>query len=288
MPLAFARCPATLYRMDVPLAGASSSRPKELLVLAVHAFDRIELGTVTDQVLPWTNRSAGYAPFGKSGHALCLRYGVVSFVGGASEERRQFLSDLEAKGNRRRKDDVESEELRIVVSEGSSELRPDTCRGGRVFLSEPSLPRLLLIAEIVARSVIVADYEAVLAEATNTVEPLAHELATLGISRQSTRSLLRNIGVALRTRQALIGRIEVQEKPELLWERPELERLYLQLMDELEIAERNSALEAKISLLTDASRIALDLVHTNKSLRVEWYIVILIVFEIVLTLLHKF
>lgn len=83
----------------------------------------------------------------------------------------------------------------------------------------------------------------------------------------------------------MVGRVEVTEKPELLWEHSELERVYLRLEDEFELHERHVALEHKLELI---SRTAATLLQTNRSLRVEWYIVILIVVEIVLTLYDKF
>jgi uncharacterized Rmd1/YagE family protein len=142
--------------------------------------------------------------------------------------------------------------------------------------------RLQLIAEVLARSVILASYESVLRETANTMEPMAAELAVRGQSGHSPRNLLKQIGAALLIRQQLVARAEVTEKPELLWDRPQLERLYLQLMDEFEINERNAQLEAKMSVITETSRTALDLVRHGSTLRVEWYIVALIVVEIVL------
>ena len=74
------------------------------------------------------------------------------------------------------------------------------------------------------------------------------------------------------------------EKPELLWEHPELERLYHRLEGEYELSERHMALERKLDLLSKTAETLLGLLSTKRSLRVEWYIVILIVFEILLTL----
>jgi uncharacterized Rmd1/YagE family protein len=53
----------------------------------------------------------------------------------------------------------------------------------------------------------------------------------------------------------VVGRIEVSDKPDVLWERPDLER-----------------------------EVLLGLLHNRRSLRVEWAIVGLIVCEILLTL----
>ncbi len=86
----------------------------------------------------------------------------------------------------------------------------------------------------------------------------------------------------------MVARVEVSEKPEILWDHPELERIYLRLQDEYEVRERHLALERKLDLIARTVETLLDLLQHDRSLRVEWYIVILIVVEIFLTLYAMF
>jgi uncharacterized Rmd1/YagE family protein len=85
----------------------------------------------------------------------------------------------------------------------------------------------------------------------------------------------------------MTGRIEVSEKPELIWDYPEFERLYVRLEDEFELAERHAAIDRKLGLISKTAQTLLDLLHNRRSLRVEWYIVILIVVEIVINVGEK-
>lgn len=78
------------------------------------------------------------------------------------------------------------------------------------------------------------------------------------------------------------------EKPDVLWDHPELERLWHRLENEYEIAERQLALERKLDLIGGTAETLLGLIQDRRTLRVEWYIVILIVVEIVLTLYELF
>jgi hypothetical protein len=80
-----------------------------------------------------------------------------------------------------------------------------------------------------------------------------------------------------------VGRVETGEKPELLWEHPELERLYMRLADEYELRDRDRALDRKLDIVARTVETLLGLVQTRSSLRVEWYIVLLIVAELLLT-----
>ena len=47
------------------------------------------------------------------------------------------------------------------------------------------------------------------------------------------------------------------DKPEIIWEHPNLERLYLRLEDEFEIRERHLALERKLNLVSHTAQTVL-------------------------------
>lgn len=85
----------------------------------------------------------------------------------------------------------------------------------------------------------------------------------------------------------MVGRVEVTEKPELLWDHPEHEQLYLRLEDEYELTERHAALDRKLSLISRTAETVLSILQDKRTLRVEWYITILIVIEIFITLGEK-
>jgi uncharacterized Rmd1/YagE family protein len=90
--------------------------------------------------------------------------------------------------------------------------------------------------------------------------------------------------IFLTTQQRMVGRVETGEKPELLWEHPELERLYMRLADEYELRERDRALDRKLDVISRTLETLLGLVQTRSSARVEWYILFLIVAELVLAI----
>jgi len=157
-----------------------------------------------------------------------------------------------------------------------------------LFLNTATLGRLQLIAVTLAKSVVLAQYETTASAVFAEVEPLAGNLARTGRTRQNTRNLLRHIGGTLAVQHKMVGRVEVTEKPELLWENPDLERLYLLLTEEYELRERHSALERKLDVISETAQTLLELLRTGRSHRVEWYIVALIAVEIALTIYTTF
>ncbi|MGH6662372.1 MAG: RMD1 family protein, partial [Rhodospirillales bacterium] len=108
-----------------------------------------------------------------------------------------------------------------------------------------------------------------------------------GHTGREGRALLRQIGDVLLMQHKMVGRVEVAEKPDLLWDHPELERLYARLQDEFELNDRARALDRKLDLISRTAATSLDLLQNRRTLRVEWYIVILIVIELVLLVLYE-
>lgn len=220
---------------------------------------------------------------GHDGCAVLFRYGVVVLFNLEPLEEVSFLNQLKPLIDKPfEKSEMEETELSIVPT-----TRGEYVEHGVIILHEPSIERLQIVADILAKSVVVAHHEAKVAGVFDLIEPLAEDLQRRGRWWNKSKVLMRHIGSTLLIHHKMVGRVEVSEKPELLWDRPELERLYARLEDEYELKERHLALERKLELIFRTVETLMDLLHTNRSLRVEWYVVALIVLEILLSLYDK-
>ncbi len=76
----------------------------------------------------------------------------------------------------------------------------------------------------------------------------------------------------------------VREKPDILWDRPELGRFYARLEDEYELVERAEDLDRKLSVIGTTAEALLDMLDTSRSLRLEVLVVLLILAELALGL----
>ena len=217
------------------------------------------------------------------GVAVVFRYGVVVLFGVApneEEELRARLATLAENPYPR----AEIEELDVRIDAG----RAEGLQEGRLVVQAASLERLQLIAEALSKSAVLAHYETRLATDFDRIERLALELERSGRIHGSTRDHLKYIGALLLIESRMVGRAEIGDKAELLWDHPELERLNALLEDEFEIHERLAALDRKLELAARTETTLVDLLAAKHSLRVEWYIVALIVLEILLTLYELF
>lgn len=215
----------------------------------------------------------------EGGVAVLFRYGVVVLFGAGADSERALNARLAALVELPYAS-VEREELAVRVEPD----RPEGLLEGALVVQSLGLEKLQLIADVLSKSALLGHYEARIAADFDRIEPLALELERTGRLGGGSRAHVKRIGALLLIESRMVGRAEIGEKPELLWEHPELERLYASLETEFEIRERLAALERKLDFVARTVRTLLDLIRAKHSLRVEWYIVGLIVVEILLTL----
>ena len=273
-----------------PPRGAAAFRAQALLagtgidLAALGSTDRtgaaplvVELiGTLTGGTLVAASTAGG-------GLAFLFRYGAVVFFdaspAGITDYLRQIGPHIRQpfpQGER------ESEVLEIRVEDGGRE----TIEGNTLVLADGSLAKLQLVADIMAKSVSLAHHEKGIERQFERIEPFAVNLDHWGRGSRAARELLQNLGGALLAEHRVVAGTRVDDSPDLLWDHPELERLWARIRDEFEIRERFAALHDKLSLISRTAETALDLLQNRRALRVEWAIVGLIVFEIALTLVQ--
>lgn len=118
----------------------------------------------------------------------------------------------------------------------------------------------------------------------DSTEPFARELAKGGRVLGGRVAILKHIGNALSVRHRVAGPVEVSEKPDILWDKPQLERLYARLEDEYELKERAESLNRKLAVVAETAQVLTDIIDTSRSLRLELIIVFLILFEVLITI----
>ena len=228
----------------------------------------------------------GSAPFtmtaGDSGVAILFRYGVAVLFGLRAAEITRFLEDNRAMVIEPF-EQPETENFEVFV-DGN---QPEGAVDERICLHAFNLQSLQLLADVLAKSTVLSHYETALGTHFDRIEPVAESIRRGSQRGPKGRELLQHIGDTLMIEAKMIGRLEVTEKPELIWDYPQYERLYLRLENEFELSERHAAIDRKLGLIARTATTLLDLIHNQRSLRVEWYIVILILVDIIIASAEK-
>ncbi|MGB3669655.1 MAG: RMD1 family protein [Phormidesmis sp.] len=228
---------------------------------------------------------------GETGCAVLLRYGVIVTFDLSSEEESKLLKTLDSH-IRDRFETTVSEELSIAFRTQSSEQavgqsrnhpqeRPkERLENNVLWLHQCSAERLQIVAEALAKSVVLDYYEGEVSRLFERIKPFTTAIQGTNLRPPKEKELLSYLGGTLLIQQKMLGIVEVGEKPDPVWDYPELDRLYLRLEDEYELKERLVALEQKLALISRTVETALGILQRDSSHRVEWYITILIVIEI--------
>jgi required for meiotic nuclear division protein 1 len=224
-----------------------------------------------------TNPLIVYA--GATGCAVLLRYGAIVTFNLSIEEEHKLLKTLKSYI----RDSIKattSEVLEIAFRPNVKERLESEI----LWLQECSAERLQIVAEALGKSVVLDYYEQEISHLFESIKPFTTAIQGKNLRPPKEKELLSYIGGTLLIQQKMLGIVEVGEQPDATWDRPELGRLYLRLEDEYELRERLAALEQKLALISKTVETALGILQRNGSHRVEWYIVILIVVEIVLSI----
>lgn len=255
-----------------------------ILARALQLGERIDLkGLERDDVfstipLAFTTPEGGTVVLFKSGTAVFLGLNPVA-EDALIESLGGRIADPLPEGER------ESETARLIVRPDAEDLSGPA---GTLHLRSLDQNRILLVAEALAMSVAMAYDERRIAQAFERIGPLTERLKKGRLPDQPQAELLSQIGDALAIQARLAGRVDLEDKPDVLWDHPELERLWTRLVDEYDLTVRSRAIARKLEVIRETSDTLTGLVEARTSHRLEWYIIALILIEIGLGLYDRF
>jgi uncharacterized Rmd1/YagE family protein len=268
------------YFAAVTDAPQVETAPTRLTARALIVGDRIDTAGLerpdTISLLPLAFR------VGERGMVALFRFGVAVMVGLTPLEEEDTLQKLKwrVSGERARGDDE------TAVLEITPEGDEQKAVGGTIQIKNLSPQRFLVVADALAKTVALARDEREVNKVFDVIEPFAAQLAAHGKPPFRRRAMLRLIGQALLAQHRVSGRVAVEEKPDVLWDRPDLERLYARLVDEYELNERAGVLKRKLDVIVETAHALTDIIDADRATRLEAAIVILIVLELIAALVQ--
>ncbi len=229
--------------------------------------------------------AAAQDPAHQDALTIIFRDGVVVSIGLGAQTDAQTGEAIDALLRPHVVDPEEHPEIEttgLIIRPGAGD---SIASDGQVQLADASPERLLLVATVLARSVILSRDEILVAEAFDRISPLVGDLRASGQTHLSIRQAMQLVGNAVAARHRIMGTTQANDRPDLLWDHPGLDRLYARLEAEYELDERAEVLERKFVALGDVAEVLLDIVRDKRAFRLELAIIVLIAFEIVLSLI---
>ena len=212
---------------------------------------------------------------------FCFDFGAVVFVDVSEPDRQKMLEEVTKHlpdGNER----VFQEDFII-------ELDPELQGFGAVHFHHLVVPKLTnpiaqVIALLLAQSATVERYEVELDQMIAALQEQTQGLSKNGRIGARRKAIMRLVAKTIATRNRIIGKLSLLDKPELAWESEQIDHLHDQLRPMLEIGDRFRAVEYKLRAVHETAALLLNLMQTQQALLLEATIVVLIAVEIGLAL----
>src|ERR1700760_342791 len=161
--------------------------PSQISVHALQIGDRINTAGFEGEVLSSTPLAVR---IGQAGLAVIFRYGAVVMLGLTADQEGELLERLHSRCAGKISP-YEEEWAKVQIAREGGEPIPV---GGPVLVRDMSLERLLVVADALAKSVVLAHDEKEVTNVFDTIEPFARELAASGQTSRSRSDLLKLIG----------------------------------------------------------------------------------------------
>jgi len=219
---------------------------------------------------------------GKTFDAFFFSYGAAVFWGIPKEIGLKILHE-----------DVHSFELHHISNElaETDEFTYAYGSPAKIFEDEITLPSEDLLIKLafshgIAQSVKLGTFESRLHRTFNTTKKIPEDLAEQGKIPLSRREIRKKMGELFIERNSINLHMDVLDTPEFFWEYRELEVYYTLIANYLDIKTRVEVLNQRLDVihgLFEMLGTELNHLHSN---RLEWIIIVLIMFEVTISLLR--
>ncbi|MFO7179928.1 MAG: RMD1 family protein [Pseudomonadota bacterium] len=265
---------------------SASSAPAETLDRTTHTFyaaafvEKLSLKELA-RVFPEASRTARYLRFRVhgGGEVFVYPFGAAVFFDVPSSARDEVLKRL-------RQARPELTWPTVINEEFSVRSDPEARAGvvdGVLVLDQLTEGRVSVVALTVAQSAAMEYYERIAEEMFARTDRMVHRLEQRGTVAWSTRPLHRFIGAAVGTRNEILSVLHLLDKPDEAWDDPVIDRIYDRLRAEFDLVDRYQAVEMKLRSIQEALELVLDTARDRRLVLLELAIVLLIVFDIVLS-----
>ncbi len=212
-----------------------------------------------------------------------LKYGVVVFANLSDVEKSNFINFVRSYMDK----PVEGEFKEDLLVEVDTE-RKLTFNYNSLIVPKIDENVVRIIMLNTAQSVALELYEKLGYEILEGSSNFARELEKYGRVRISRSNLLKFIGRTLNIKNSIIDNLYVFNSPDVVWENEYLEKLDHGLRETFDINTRFRELDYELRIVQDNLKLFTELLQNRESTRLEWIVILLILFEVLDIIISKF
>ena len=219
----------------------------------------------------------------KDQYAVLTKFGAITFWNVSDKLRSEFLKEIKPLIKSKRENYNYDENTKVFVGGDIIRITFD-----EVFVPELEVQNIKIISYVLSQSVALERYEDEIETSLSEIGVIVENLKNSGRAMLGEKRLLQQIGKVLSVKQITIAHLSLFDKPEEVWESPELEDLYNRMNAEYELQDRFDILDEKIKYLSDISQMLMNFLAEKRNAFLERIIIWLIVIELALWFLPPF
>jgi uncharacterized Rmd1/YagE family protein len=154
----------------------------------------------------------------------------------------------------------------------------------RVVVPALSYQTVKIACMLLAESTALEYYEVLIENLLEKTNVFSKQLQLQGRMLESSEDLIKFIGLCLDTKQEIISNLYIVDSPDETWENVELDKMHSELKAMVEIDTRYRALEYKIKIIQESVDVIVDLSKSKRETMLETIIILLITFEIIISI----
>lgn len=223
--------------------------------------------------------------YGKSDtlHVVLAPFDVLTLI---ADEKTTILQALSKLGLTLQSDNESFVYQDYPIKIAPEQEKPFIITNEAIFLKNPSILNLKLIALAISQSVGLERYEKQLDTLFAQNREVVESIHGFSIARRT--SLVKFVKRLALIRHDMVGNLLLLDKPNILWDDEEAEALYNRMALILELNDRHEIALSKLSQIKEDVMLVMDLLNHKQSEFLEWIIIILIGVEIVMGLIDFF
>lgn len=219
----------------------------------------------------------------KDQFAVLTKFGAVTFWNVPHRLRAQFLNEIKP-FVRAKKEFYPYDEDTKVIFGGDA----DRVTFEKVFLFHFNANHIKIVSYVLSQSVALERYEDEIESSLSEIGAIVENLKISGKAMLREKEVLKQIGRVLSVKQTVVAHLSLFDKPEEVWESPELEKLYNKLNSEYDLRVRFDVLDEKTVYLSDISQMLMNFLAEKRNAFLELIIIILFVVDLALWFLPPF
>lgn len=214
------------------------------------------------------------------GEIFIFDYGVLLFWNCSNQQRQEFINEIKSYA-KEPLDDILDDEFTYDTTTEKLRIKND-----HISLTDDEVITRLAASHGIAQSTKLAQFEFQVQHTINETAHIPRSIAGTGTSHLSRKELSKLRGRLFIAKSDIMLNYDLLDVPDFFWEYPELDAYYGMIADYLEIRQRVEVLSKKLETIHELFDMMADEQKHKHSSLLEWIIIWLIAFEIVVFLVH--